>query len=245
MPGVENQAATRSLLSSLLFSGLAVGALSIAASRLPGFGSPFVLATIAAFAVAALPLSILAWRHLDAPSFGAANAVTLIRLALTAMLAALLLTPASASSLWFCIATATCALLLDGLDGRLARRAGAASRFGARFDMEVDALLVCVLALLAWHFERAGIWVLAAGLLRYVFVAAARVIPWLRETLPESLRRKTICIVQSTALLVCMGPIVPQNIAPWIAAAGVLLLGYSFAIDVLWLYGRRRLNSHA
>jgi phosphatidylglycerophosphate synthase len=159
------------------------------------------------------------------------------------MLSALVLTPVSAASLWFCIVTATCALLLDGVDGTLARRAGISSRFGARFDMEVDALLIGVLALLAWHFERAGVWVLAAGLLRYAFVAAAWVIPWLRASLPPSLRRKTICIVQSTALLICMGPIVPQELAPWAAAAGVALLAYSFAVDVFWLYGHRRLVS--
>ena len=42
-------------------------------------------------------------------------------------------------------------VLLDGVDGRLARKYGASSRFGARFDMEVDAVLICVLALLAWR----------------------------------------------------------------------------------------------
>jgi len=245
MHGAGNQAATKSLLFNLLFSGCAVGALSVVSSRLPGFGSPFVLATIVAFSLAALPLAILAWRHLDAPSFGAANSVTLLRLALTAMLSALLLTPANVAALWFCIVTATCALLLDGVDGALARRGGISSRFGARFDMEVDALLIAVLALLAWHFERAGVWVLAAGLLRYAFVAAAWGIPWLRASLPPSLRRKTICIVQSSALLICMGPIVPQDLAAWVAAAGVGLLTYSFAADVIWLYGHRRLVSFA
>ena len=135
---------------------------------------------------------------------------------------------------------ATTTLLLDGVDGRLARRFDTSSRFGARFDMEVDALLICVLALLAWHFERAGIWVLAAGLLRYIFVAAAVVIPWMREELPESLRRKTVCILQSTLLLVCMGPIIRADFAPWIAASGVALLVWSFALDIAWLFTHQR-----
>ena len=38
-----------------------------------------------------------------------------------------------------------------------------ASAFGARFDMETDALLLLVLAALAWQFDKAGAWVLASG----------------------------------------------------------------------------------
>ena len=43
---------------------------------------------------------------------------------------------------------------LDGVDGWLARRSGIASAFGARFDMEIDALLILVLAVLAWRSAR-------------------------------------------------------------------------------------------
>ncbi|MGD8322963.1 MAG: CDP-alcohol phosphatidyltransferase family protein [Gammaproteobacteria bacterium] len=231
---------TRSLLWNIVLSGTVLVLLAAAFSRLPGLGMRFVAASLAGFAAAAVVLSFLACRHLDAQRFGAANGVTLLRLALTALLSALLLAPVETSMLWLCIGIATTALLLDGVDGRLARRFGASSRFGARFDMEVDAVLVFVLALLVWHFERAGIWVLAAGLLRYVFVAAALVLPWMRVPLPPSLRRKTICIFQSTALLVCIGPIVPGEVAPWIAATGVALLVWSFAIDVIWLYEHHR-----
>jgi phosphatidylglycerophosphate synthase len=240
MQTVVNWPGAKSLLFNLLLSCVVLAFLSAAASPLPGLGSEFVTVSLGLFAAASVPLLILGARHLDRADFGAANGVTLLRLALTAMLCALLLAPAETAVLWLCIAVATVALLLDGLDGTLARRFAMSSRFGARFDMEVDALLICVLALLAWHFERAGVWVLTAGLLRYVFVAAALVLPWMRVALPPSLRRKTICIVQSTTLLICMGPIVPSELAPWIAAVGVGLLAWSFAVDVLWLHARYR-----
>jgi phosphatidylglycerophosphate synthase len=214
-------------------------------SPLPGLGPEFIVASLGIFVVASLPLPFLAYRHLETASFGPANGVTLLRLALTAMLLALLIAPVSTALLWLCIGVATATLLLDGLDGRLARKYGSSSRFGARFDMEVDALLICVLALLAWHFERAGIWVLAAGLLRYLFVGAAMFLPWLRAALPPSVRRKTVCILQSTTLLICMGPIIPMPLAPWVAAAGIALLVWSFALDVLWLYARHRRVVHA
>lgn len=239
MRGAGNSAANKSLLISLLSSGIVLVLLSIAFSRLPGLGTQFVVISVVLFAIAGLSLAVLARRRLDLPKFGPANAVTLLRVALTAMLSALLFVPVSDAALWFCIGVATCTLLLDGVDGGLARRFSTQSRFGARFDMEVDAALIMVLALLAWHFERAGVWVLTAGLLRYVFVAAAVVLPWLRAPLPPSQRRKTVCILQSTLLLVCMGPIVAAALAPWIAASGVALLGWSFALDVVWLYTRR------
>src|ERR1700722_14469309 len=74
---------------------------------------------------------------------------------------------------------ATVALVLDGVDGWLARRCGEASEFGARFDMETDALLILGIATLAWHFDKAGPWILAAGWMRYMFVAASGVLPWM------------------------------------------------------------------
>jgi phosphatidylglycerophosphate synthase len=228
-----------------MLTGVVLALLAAAFSRLPGLGIEFVAASIGLFAAACVLLLFLALRHLDAKRFGAANGVTLLRLALTAMLSALLLARVETALLWLCIGVATAVLLLDGVDGKLARRYGMSSRFGARFDMEVDALLILVLALLAWHFERAGIWVLFAGLLRYMFVGAAAVIPWMRATLPPSLRRKTVCIVQSAALLVCMGPIIPAELGIWVAAAGVALLAWSFAVDVFWLYARHRSEIHA
>lgn len=59
------------------------------------------------------------------------------------------------------VALTIVALVLDGGDGRVARRTGTTSALGARFDMEVDALLVLVLSL---HVARdLGPWVLAIG----------------------------------------------------------------------------------
>ena len=93
-------------------------------------------------------------------------------------------------------------------------RRGLASEFGARFDMETDALLMLVLCLLVLHFGKAGAWVLAAGVMRYAFVLAARLWPWLARPLPPSRRRKAVCVVQITSLIVCLGPIVPRGLEP-------------------------------
>ena len=82
------------------------------------------------------------------------------------------------------------ALSLDAVDGWLARRLGLASRFGARFDLEIDALLILILAVLVWQTGRVGAWLLAIGAMRYAFAALGMILPMLRRPLRPSRRRK-------------------------------------------------------
>lgn len=191
----------------------------------------------------------LLWRGLGAhphPRFGPANRVTLGRLGMAALLAALvgeaLPRPPLASmpaAAWWLVVIATATALLDAVDGALARRSGLASAFGARFDMETDAAFTLVLCALVLQAGQAGPWVLASGLMRYAFVAAARPWPWLAGALPPSRRRQTVCVVQIAALIVCLGPIVPPPLAAGLAALSLALLTLSFAIDVRTLARQR------
>ena len=114
--------------------------------------------------------------------FGIANQVTLLRAGLVCLAGgALLAGGPTASPGWSLAALVATALSLDAVDGLFARRLGLASRFGARFDLEVDAFLILVLALLVWQAGKVGPWVLAIGLLRYFFVLAGWLLPWLRQ----------------------------------------------------------------
>jgi phosphatidylglycerophosphate synthase len=133
------------------------------------------------------------------------------------------------------VAVGVVAAVLDGADGWFARRTGMASAFGARFDMETDALLIMALAALAWQFGKAGPWVLLSGLLRYLFVASGRIVTSLRQPLPASNRRKCIAVAQLVALLVTVAPFVPVTWSAPVAAAGLCALVASFAVDVAWL----------
>ncbi len=171
---------------------------------------------------------------------GAANRVTLLRIVVALPVAGLalqggeLVTPAR----WWIVGLGTIALVLDGFDGWVARRTGSATSFGARFDMETDALLLVVLSLLAWRSGQVGVWVLAIGAMRYAFVAASYGVERLRRPLPASLRRKVVCVVQGIALLVCLGPIVPVGLAQAAAGSALAALTASFAIDTWWLLNR-------
>jgi phosphatidylglycerophosphate synthase len=162
--------------------------------------------------------------------------ITGARLALVALVAALAPLGTGRAVAWTAVMVSTIAALLDLADGWVARRTGTATPFGARFDLEVDAALVMVLSVLAWRWDKAGAWVLLSGLLRYAFVAAGALLPWLRNPLPPRIRRKTVCVVQIVALIVVVGPIVTPPLSTFIAAAGLSILGYSFLVDSVWLW---------
>ena len=131
------------------------------------------------------------------------------------------------------------ATALDGVDGRLARSSGLASPFGARFDMEVDALLIMALSVLAWSQGKAGVWVLASGLMRYVFVTGGWLAPWLGRPLPPSRRRQTTCVLQVVALVVTVAPVIDRPVSSAVAAAALAMLSASFGVDCLWLWRQR------
>ncbi|HEX7079886.1 MAG TPA: CDP-alcohol phosphatidyltransferase family protein [Gammaproteobacteria bacterium] len=220
---------------ALLTAVLAV--VAVVAQRgfaLRGLYVPLVLAAFLAGAVVAL---LTAARQLHG-TFGAANHVTLARGALTSLVGGLLVAESSTPVLWFAIAVAGAALALDGLDGSLARRRGVVTAFGARFDMETDALTILVLAALVWRFGKADAWVLLIGLMRYAFVAAGSRLPWMRAPLPPSRRRQTVCVLQVAALLLCLAPFTSPARSTVLAAAALAALVASFAIDTAWLARR-------
>ena len=167
---------------------------------------------------------------------GPANRVTLGRAVLTLPVMALVLQPAplDAVAQWWIIGASTAVMLLDGIDGWVARRTRTESPFGARFDMELDAALLMALSALVWRDGRAGAWVLLIGLMRYGFVVAGWIWPALARELPASLRRKVVCVVQGVALLVALGPIVSDGLATAAAAGALVALTYSFTVDVRW-----------
>ncbi len=168
---------------------------------------------------------------------GWCNVVTLARLAMVAAL--IVPVAAGAAPSWAVFGLALVALSLDGIDGWLARRQGAVSRFGARFDMEVDSLLALTLALMAAVAAGLGAWVILLGLPRYAFAVAAWALPWMRRDLPERFSRKAVCVIQIAVLIALQVPVMPMSLAVGLAGFAALALGWSFAVDLMWLWRRR------
>jgi len=224
-----------SAVTSTIIGLLALMVLALTARTALPLGDLYPLKASAAFmAVMLLSFGFLR-RHHPFEYFGAANQITTARAMLVALVAGLIGEPRFPMIAGSAAAASLLATALDGVDGWLARRHRIASDFGARFDMEIDALLILVLAILAWRNEKAGAWVVLSGLLRYAFAAAGAFAPWLRAALPPSRRRQTICVIQLVALTLALLPAVRPPLSALLAAAALLTLGYSFLVDAQWL----------
>ncbi|MEJ6405127.1 CDP-alcohol phosphatidyltransferase family protein [Yoonia sp. 2307UL14-13] len=164
---------------------------------------------------------------------GLCNAVTLARAAMVAFLAGAVVSGIASS--WWVFGVALFAFTLDGVDGWLARKAGLASDFGARFDMETDAGLAAIVSLWLWTSGITGPEILVLGFMRYAFVLASLVWTRLQAHLPPSFRRKAICAVQIGTLILLTFPWTPDGLIGPAAVLAALLLSWSFLTDILWL----------
>jgi phosphatidylglycerophosphate synthase len=186
-------------------------------------------------------------RHVAHRHFGLANAVTLCRAAFNAILLAvavenLLGGPALFQSAfrWQLAVAAAAALVLDGVDGWVARRSQMASAFGARFDVETDAVFLLGLALTLAGAGIVGPWVLASGLIYYLFRIAGQIWPPLAAPLFPSWRRKAICVAQGALMIAALAPATGASAPQICCIAGLSLLIYSFAVDIAWLIAEHR-----
>lgn len=221
--------------------GLCVVAAATVIASLSPFTEGFVIGALVPYLVVGLIVVARIAPFHPYERFGVANGLTLSRLVLSALLGGLTfevalhgLKPVPWVAWSFCV-IATVAMIVDGFDGYMARRQNMVSAFGARFDMEVDALQILLLCVVALALGKAGAWVLIGGALRYAYEIASVFWPALRRPLPPSFRRKLISVVQGGALAALMAPVIVPPLSVYIAAGALLVLIYSFAVDVVWL----------
>jgi phosphatidylglycerophosphate synthase len=179
-----------------------------------------------------------AMHRVGAGTFGPADWVTLTRATLvggvTALVADAVHHPAAVPAM---VTLASVALVLDAVDGQVARRTGTESGLGARFDMEVDAFLILVLSL--YVARSMGWWVVAIGAMRYLYVVASWALPWLRLRLPARYWRKVVAAIQGIMLVVAMAGVLPAAAASAGVAVSLALLVESFGRDVAWQWRHR------
>ncbi|AZQ14426.1 CDP-alcohol phosphatidyltransferase family protein [Halorubrum sp. PV6] len=218
--------ADHSRLRRRFLGAVAAGALGLVALR-PLFGGRWLLGA----APVGLYLAVYAGSNLTAnrapgaararSTLGAANAITLFRGWLLAVLAGAPL--GSAPNRWVPVALFCVAVSLDAVDGAVARRTRE-TVLGARLDAAVDALAVLVGgvvavgggALPAWYLVAGGVWYAYAGSL------------WLRKRageptyeLPPSRVRGPIGIAQFLVVAAGLAPGIGGR--PLAAVAGVAL----------------------
>ncbi|MEZ0163481.1 CDP-alcohol phosphatidyltransferase family protein [Kineococcus sp. LSe6-4] len=219
--------------ASLALAALGCTALTVAHGVLPEHGAATVAGTAL---VGCAAVAVVARRDRWC---GPADRVTLARTVLVggcATVAVLALTGVTGPRPWSLVALAVPALLLDGLDGYVARRTGTSSPAGARLDMEVDAALLLVLSAVAVLTQ--GPWVLAIGLMRYAYVAAGWCWPRLRRRPPPRFSRKVVAVVQALALVLALLPPVPAGVGAVALGVALAALVLSFGRDVRTLARR-------
>ncbi|HEY3529609.1 MAG TPA: CDP-alcohol phosphatidyltransferase family protein [Nocardioides sp.] len=212
-------------------------ALLLALAVAPGLGAGALVAG-AVVALATWLLVERGVRRAGLARLGAANGVTLARATLTAAIAALV------AQSWsdpvprgLVVVLAAVALATDLVDGRLARRRGEVSRFGAALDMETDAFLILVLSVYA--VPLVGPWVLLIGLARYLLLLAGAAWPWLTGPTPPRRWAKVVAAIQGVVLTIVAADVLAPPSAMAVALISLALLAESFGHQVLVLWRAR------
>ncbi len=175
----------------------------------------------------------VARRRCSQANVGPADRVTLTRAMLVAGIAALVVADRSGATTTL-VVLASIALLLDCIDGQVARRTRTTSVLGARFDAEVDAFLILVLSIDVSRDY--GGWVLAIGAARYVFLLVGWVLPWLAAPLTGRFWGKTVAAVQGIVLTVAAAGVLSHLVGMATVAIALILLVSSFAHSIFVLY---------
>ncbi len=226
--------ALRVTLRASILAMLATAALLGVVSATAGLAVAGWIAGLASGSAAAALLALARMRS-DQPSLHPADWVTLTRAILGAGVAGLVADSFSRPvSITVLVTLAIIALVLDAVDGQVARRTGTATALGARIDGEVDAFLILLLSIIV---ARAyGEWVLAIGAARYALLVAGWLMPWLAAPLPPRFWRKVVAATEGIVLTVVASGVPSRLVAMIAVIVALLLLVESFGRDVIWLY---------
>jgi phosphatidylglycerophosphate synthase len=165
---------------------------------------------------------------------GPADKVTLVRSVLIGGVLAMVITDfVSPVPTLLLVSVGTVALVLDGVDGKVARRTGTASELGARFDYELDAFLILILSVHAGG--SVGWWVLLIGAARALFVAAGFRWRWLRGALPRRYWAKVVAVIQAVVLLIVATGLLPTAVNVALCLVALVLLTEAFGRSIWWL----------
>jgi phosphatidylglycerophosphate synthase len=233
-PAIRHATALPATRLAMILGMLATAALLGVVAATAGLGIAGWIAGLATGS-AATALLVTARMRSDQPAMLPADWVTLTRALLIAGVAGLVADsfsrPVPITAL---VTLSTVALVLDAVDGQVARRTGTATELGARLDGEVDAFLILLLSIVVS--QDYGGWVLAIGAARYALLLAGWLIPWLAAPLPPRYWGKVVAAVQGIVLTVAASGLLDRVAGMIAVAAALLLLAESFGRNVIWLY---------
>jgi len=204
-----------------------------------------VAGAVVAYQVAFVGYHLVRTRELgDLPggSFGAANAVTMLRGLLYAATAGFLLVPPTGPAIrWAPGLCYGAGAALDAVDGHLARRTGRATALGERLDHAFDTLGFLLAPLVGVVWGRLPVAYLAIAVARFAFRGGQA---WRRHAgrpvhqLPESPLRRRLAALQMAVITVALLPVLPVEVVHPAAVLAMLPSLALFGRDWLAVSGR-------
>ena len=129
-------------------------------------------------------------------------------------------------------------LILDGADGYLSRHLNQMTLFGKTFDQEVDNFLIFILSFSLIYNYDFNIALVCIPLYRYIFLILINQGIISNHELPESLFRKTVCVITILSLAACNYYNMVESMRSLIYII-IILVSYSFLKDTIYLYRRK------
>ena len=129
-------------------------------------------------------------------------------------------------------------LILDGADGYLSRHLNQMTLFGKTFDQEVDNFLIFILSFSLIYNYDFNIALVCIPLYRYIFLILINQGLISNHELPESLFRKTVCVITILSLAACNYYNMVESMRSLIYII-IVLVSYSFLKDTIYLYRRK------
>ena len=129
-------------------------------------------------------------------------------------------------------------LILDGADGYLSRHLNQMTLFGKTFDQEVDNFLIFILSFSLIYNYDFNIALVCIPLYRYIFLILINQGFISNHELPESLFRKTVCVITILSLAACNYYNMVESMRSLIYII-IILVSYSFLKDTIYLYRRK------
>jgi CDP-diacylglycerol--glycerol-3-phosphate 3-phosphatidyltransferase len=169
--------------------------------------------------------------------FGAANALTLLRGGLYAVVAGFVVVPPDTELAWVPALCYGAGAALDRVDGVVARTFGRQTPLGTRLDMAFDTFGFVAAPLLAVLWGRLPVWYLSLSAARYVFLAG---LYWRRirarptfDT-PDDNLGKYLAGIQMGFITVVLVPVVPADVvwavAPLALAPSLVVFGRDYLV---------------
>jgi len=125
----------------------------------------------------------------------------------------------------------TIMVLLDVLDGYVARKLKQSSTLGLHLDMEVDAFFVLIMCLFYYLNRDVEFWILMPGLLRYIYVIYINLFP--KTGFIETKQKYASLIAGVFFVLLLIGIVAPDNLLNIILLPGALGIIISFGISFI------------